>query len=191
MVFHAGLEYPKARMRFLFLLLLLVLASCAPRVSRVTSSSNNETAPVVAPRPVPPAFANMVVLVNKVRAAGYDCGAGGRLGAAPPVAWNPKLAEAAADHNRDMLANNFFSHADAKGRTAGFRVERRNYDWRVVGENLAYATPGRFTDTSVVEAWLDSPGHCAVLMNGEFREMGAATLSGDFEFWTQVFATHW
>jgi uncharacterized protein YkwD len=44
----------------------------------------------------------------------------------------------------------------------------------------------------VVAGWIDSPGHCANLMNPAFTEMGAgyeinrARLPG-FVYWTQVF----
>jgi len=177
------------RLTLLLSLLSLVLMSCAPRASRATAPNNSQAAPLVAPRAVPAEFAAMVASVNSVRAKGYDCGVGGRFGAAPPLAWNPALAQAAGDHNRDMLANNLFSHNGSDGSEPSARVERRGYTWQLVGENLAYATPGHFTQTSVVEAWLESPGHCAILMNADFREIGAAKLTGTFEFWTQVFAT--
>lgn len=169
----------------------LLLISCAPRASRAAPPAMAaEPAPLVAQRPVPTEFAAMVASVNSVRASGYDCGRGGRFAAAPPLAWNPTLALAANDHNRDMVANNLFSHVGSDGSVASERVDRRGYDWQIVGENLAYATPGFFSQTSVVESWLESPAHCAVLMNEDFREIGAAKLTGSFEFWTQVFATH-
>ena len=130
----------------------------------------------------------MVVLVNEVRGRGYDCGETGRFGAAPPVAWNERLAQAASVHNHDMSRNRFFDHVGSDGNIVGARLERQGYRWSLAGENLAYATLGHFDERSVVEAWLGSPGHCAVLMDPAFREIGAAKLETQFEFWTQVFA---
>ena len=170
---------------------LLVLLGCAPRaVTQATPSptpnaaSPNATSPA---RPAPAEFEQMVARVNEVRSSGYDCGEGGNFGPAPQLAWNPVLAEAAADHSRDMAENSFFSHTGSNGGDVSDRVERRGYEWSAVGENLAEATPGHFTQQSVVEGWLTSPGHCANILRPEFREIGAAKETGDLEYWTQVF----
>ncbi len=175
----------------LLVLLTLVLTSCAPPATAQAASSPtpNDAAPTVAPRPVPAEFAEMVARVNEVRESGYDCGASGSFGPAVPLAWNPVLAEAAADHSRDMAENAFFSHTGSNGGDVTGRVEERGYAWSAVGENLAEATPGHFTQQSVVEGWLTSPGHCANLLRPEFREIGAAKETGDLEYWTQVFGT--
>ncbi|WP_350340809.1 CAP domain-containing protein, partial [Escherichia coli] len=45
------------------------------------------------------------------------------------------------------------------------------YLYQQIGENIA---AGRDTARKVVDGWLDSPGHCATLMNPDFRELGAA-----------------
>ena len=175
-------------LRGLYLLLLfgLLFTACAPG----PSSSPAPSAPAESEATTPPeAFAPMLAAVNDARRSGYDCGPEGQFGAAPPLVWNADLALAAADHSRDMLAGHFFSHTGSDGTTVSRRVERWGYDWSLVGENLAYATPGHFSPVSVVEAWLGSPGHCANLMHSGFREFGAAKVSGDLEYWTQVFGT--
>ena len=177
---------------FIFLTLLL-FAGCAPRAATKTVSSTfsaqADPAPALPPRPVPPEFEEMVTRVNEVRKSGYDCGETGSFGPTVPLAWNPVLAEAAADHSRDMAENGFFSHTGSDGSDVSDRVERHGYEWSAVGENLADATPGHFTPRSVVEAWLGSPGHCANIMQPDFREIGAAQATGDLEYWTQVFGT--
>ena len=165
---------------------LLLLASCAPRSSSPETSTPQPAQ--ISNDPVPAAFTTQLARVNEARRAGFDCGEGGVFGPAEPLTWNDKLATAAQKHNQNMLENNFFSHADPAGDTPSDRVAREGYAWSLTGENLAYATPGNFTPASVVDAWLGSPGHCAVLMDAEFREIGAAKLTGDLEFWTQVFA---
>ena len=124
-----------------------------------------------------------------MRSRGYDCGDSGDFGPAAQLAWNPVLAETAADHSRDMAQNDFFSHTGSDGGNVSSRVEQRGYEWSAVGENLAEATPGHFTPRSVVEGWLTSPGHCANIMRPAFREIGAAKVTRNLEYWTQVFGT--
>ena len=173
------------RLVLLFLCCFL-FTSCAPRRSSPEPSTPRPAQ--IADDPVPADFTAQLERVNEARRTGFDCGEKGVFASADPLTWNDKLAAAAQKHTRNMLENNFFSHADPAGNTPSVRVEREGYAWALTGENLAYATPGNFTPTSVVDAWLGSPGHCAVLMDAEFREMGAAMLTGELEFWTQVFA---
>ncbi|HJR68496.1 MAG TPA: CAP domain-containing protein, partial [Gammaproteobacteria bacterium] len=63
------------------------------------------------------------------------------------------------------------------------------YAWRGSGENVA---AGQRTAEEVVEAWLDSPGHCATLMEPKFTETGIAFALAPGKnpdvYWTQVFA---
>lgn len=180
-------------MRVVFVFSIFVLfAGCAPRAATKTVASTSaqaDPAPTTAPRSVPSEFAELVARVNEARRSGYDCGETGYFGSAAPLAWNPALAEAAEEHSRDMAANGFFSHTGSDGGDVSNRVERRGYAWSVVGENLADATPGHFTPRLVVEAWLGSPGHCANIMRPEFRDIGAAKVTGTLEYWTQTFGT--
>ncbi|WP_177333817.1 CAP domain-containing protein, partial [Pseudomonas sp. NBRC 111127] len=110
--------------------------------------------------------------------------------AAPPLSWNTVLAGAAANHTRAMANQNFFDHIDKDGRTPGDRAELAGYLYQQIGENIA---AGRDTAHKVVEGWLDSPGHCATLMNPEFRDLGAAYAvdpkSDAGIYWTALFGT--
>jgi uncharacterized protein YkwD len=60
-----------------------------------------------------------------------------------------------------------------------------------VGENIA---SGQRTVEDAVASWLDSPGHCANIMNPAFTDMGAAYAidprnRNRTAYWTQVFGT--
>ncbi|WP_084284749.1 CAP domain-containing protein [Solirubrobacter soli] len=63
-----------------------------------------------------------------------------------------------------------------------------------VGENLAWADVGT-TPRQVVQAWLDSPGHRANLLDARFRDTGVASKvvtladAGRVELWVQHFGT--
>lgn len=158
----------------------LSLAACAPRATAPAPAAQASATPA------PGAWAPLLERVNAARRAGADCGERGVYGPAAPVAWNARLATAAQTQSDDMAERGFFSHTGSDGSQAGLRAERAGYAWSVIGETLAYATPGYFTPRSVIEAWLGSPGHCATLLEPDFRELGAARSEGELEYWAVV-----
>ena len=59
----------------------------------------------------------------------------------------------------------------------------------MIGENIA---AGHTSAREAVASWIESPGHCANLMNPGFTEMGAGyhisrTRMPGYAYWTQVF----
>ena len=106
-------------------------------------------------------------LINLARSEARMCG-GQSYAAAPQLTWNSKLEAAAAVHANDMSVHNFFSHTGSDGSSSAQRASSQNYDWQTVGENIA---AGQQTTASVMQAWLDSPGHCANIMNPGFKEV--------------------
>ncbi len=112
----------------------------------------------------------MLALVNRARAQPRSCGAKA-FDAAPPLAWNDALASAAQSHASAMATRNYFSHTGHDGSTPAQRVEHHGYRYRATGENIA---AGNLTLEAAMAGWLQSPGHCAALMNSRFTEMGAA-----------------
>jgi uncharacterized protein YkwD len=154
---------------------LLVLAQPAPP-------------PVARERP-DPATAGALVLaaVNAARALARTCGARA-FAPAPALAWNEQLAQAAQMHSSDMAVQRYFNHQGKDGRAVSERATQAGYRWRLVGENIA---AGQDSSDQVVAGWLDSPGHCANIMNPAFTEMGSAfAISGNpatgRAYWTQV-----
>lgn len=131
----------------------------------------------------------ILAAVNAARAVPRDCGARA-FGAAAPLAWDEALGAAALAHSRDMAARRRFAHQGSDGSEAATRATRAGYSWRLVGENIA---AGQTSAQEAVAGWIESPGHCANLMNPAFTEMGAgydisrARMPG-FVYWTQVFA---
>ena len=137
----------------------------------------------------PQAGQAILAATNRARSQARQCGAR-RFGAAPPLAWSDSLALAALAHSADMGEHRFFSHAGSDGRDVGARARSTGYDWRRVGENIA---SGQASVAEAVAGWLDSPGHCANLMNPAFTEMGAAYAlrkgRRPAAYWTQVFGS--
>jgi uncharacterized protein YkwD len=125
--------------------------------------------------------------INSARAQARQCGSQS-FAAATPLAWNAPLALAAESHSRVMANGNFFSHKGRDGSTPGDRAELAGYSGRQIGENIAAALD---TPRKVVDGWLTSPGHCANLMNPQFRELGAAYAvdpkSDAGIYWTALF----
>jgi len=118
---------------------------------------------------------------NQARASARFCGSVERS-AVPALRWDTRLAEAARVHTVDMNNTGVLSHAGSDGSTVGSRVTKVRYIWSAVGENIAN---GHNTVTSVVNAFLNSRGHCNNIMSGNYRDMGAARIG---RFWTIVFA---
>ncbi|MFC8585235.1 sigma-70 family RNA polymerase sigma factor [Streptomyces sp. NPDC057217] len=117
----------------------------------------------------------VIALVNAERAK-EGCGA---------VTGNSLLARAAQGHSDDMAARDFFDHTNPDGAGPGERVTATGYGWSTYGENIAM---GQQTAEQVMEAWMNSPGHRANILNCSFKELGVGLHTGDGgPYWTQVF----
>ena len=132
----------------------------------------------------------MLEAVNAFRAQPRVCGSRGSFTAAPPLTWDCKLEAAALVHSQDMANNNFFSHTGSGGQSPGDRISQAGYGWSTYGENIAAGVP-LSSVSAAMQAWIDSPGHCANLMAPNFTNLGAAKFSNAAStynvYWTQVF----
>ena len=73
--------------------------------------------------------------------------------------------------------------------TPASRLDYAGYDdWWTYGENIAF---GYTTAASVMQAWMNSPGHRANILNPDFTQIGvgAATSAAGYLFWTQEFGS--
>ena len=122
--------------------------------------------------------------INMYRAAGADCRSAGRFASAPPLLWNSQLAQAATAHSQDMAAKNYFSHTSPTGSTFVTRINAAGYSWNTIGENIA---AGYGTVNAVVDGWMASAGHCANLMNPNFKDAGLACVASS----TSTYRTYW
>jgi uncharacterized protein YkwD len=133
--------------------------------------------------------ARVLALVNEARSRPRRCG-WKKHGPAPPLAASTALDRAALAHARDMATHSAMGHAGSDGSTPSERATRAGYRWRLVAENVAAGQP---TPEQAVAEWLESPGHCANLMNPGYTEMGigfaADANSAAGVYWSQLFAT--
>ena len=198
-IYVTGPEDARAAMTVLAQKYCKVLLS--DQFSAVGSYREGTTWTVVLARPAPPlpsmtypdwreAGREILDEVNQARASARSCG-DQSFKPAPPLIWNPALGNAALAHSEDMATRRYFSHNARDGSQAADRAARAGYTWRRVGENIAF---GQRSPREAVEGWLDSPGHCANIMNRDFTEMGAASgvtpqQQAGIIYWTQVFGT--
>jgi uncharacterized protein YkwD len=84
-----------------------------------------------------------------------------------------RLVRAARGHTADMLRRQYFAHGSvsSRARAAGARGP-------IFGENLAWAAG--LTAQWVIDKWLASPSHRAVMLRPGFRRVGVGIAFGTF-----------
>ncbi|GIJ60573.1 CAP domain-containing protein [Virgisporangium aurantiacum] len=98
-----------------------------------------------------------------------------------------RLASAAQKHSADMASNSYFSHTSQNGDEMADRIDASGYKWRSIGENIA---KGQSTPAAVMQAWMNSSGHRANILNCGFRNIGIGlAYDGRSPVWTQDFGT--
>ncbi|MEA2444130.1 MAG: hypothetical protein QOJ12_1422 [Thermoleophilales bacterium] len=99
-----------------------------------------------------------------------------------PVRANALLAGAARHHSRDMVQRKYFAHTSPSGADFVQRIRGSGYlaaarHWKV-GEILAWGSGGFASVHEIVQAWMHSPGHRRVILNGAYREVGVGVVPG-------------
>jgi uncharacterized protein YkwD len=107
------------------------------------------------------------------------------------LAYNELLAKSAQAKANDMLARGYFSHNTPDGKAPWTFIQAAGYNYIMAGENLAV----NFTEAeNVEEAWMNSPGHKANILNKNFEEIGIGIAQGTYQghnaiFVVQMFGT--
>ena len=107
----------------------------------------------------------------------------------------PRLRRAAELKGQRVASCNQFSHTPC-GVAVTSDVKAAGYRYTTFGENLFAGTWGRYSARDVVNAWLQSPPHRANMLNGRFRDLGAAPVrasgllgGSDMVVWTATFGS--
>ncbi|MEO3852526.1 CAP domain-containing protein [Streptomyces sp. B8F3] len=139
-----------------------------------TSEPTRSAKPTATADATTAAEAEVLRLVNQERAQ-----AGCR-----PLTNDPELAKLAGDYSQDMAARGFFDHTDPDGNDPWERAQ----DYGIAdlgGENIAR---GQANAQSVMDAWMNSEGHRANILNCDFRTLGVGAHFADGgPWWTQNF----
>ncbi|MFT8888768.1 MAG: CAP domain-containing protein [Ethanoligenens sp.] len=122
------------------------------------------------------AESEVVTLVNQQRAAN-DLGA---------LTVNASLANMARVKSQDMITNNYFAHQSPTYGSPFDMMKQFGISFTAAGENIAYGQP---TAQSVMDAWMNSPGHRANILNSSYTQIGVGAVknSNGTIYWTQEF----
>ncbi len=115
----------------------------------------------------------IVQLVNQERA---------KAGLQPLVA-KADLNKVAQLKAEDMAKNNYFSHTSPTYGSPFDMMKQFGISYTRAGENIAM---GYRTPESVMEGWMNSPGHKANILNKDFTEIGVG-FTADGYYWVQHF----
>ncbi|WP_262059110.1 CAP domain-containing protein [Streptomyces sp. STR69] len=120
------------------------------------------------------AEAEVLKLVNEQRA----------IAGCTPVAANSSLTTLAENFSQQMADEDFFDHTDPSGATPWDRAEKLGIT-NLGGENIAR---GQADAAAVMDAWMNSPGHKANILNCDFKTLGVGVHMGTGgPWWTQDF----
>ena len=108
--------------------------------------------------------------LNAARGTARTCGSRGSFAAQPPLEWSSSLAEIAMIHSMDMAAQGYFDHNSIDGTVWSDRIWPY-WNGTRIGENIAASSVDR-SDAHVIQMWLDSDGHCAMIMDPNFTHAG-------------------
>ena len=90
---------------------------------------------------------------------------------------NRRLDLASVRHARSMAARDFFEHGNFVGRIRSANYLRGARGWRL-GENIAWGSGSLGSPAEIVDAWMNSSGHRANILNKGFREIGIGIAAG-------------
>jgi uncharacterized protein YkwD len=120
-------------------------------------------APTAHARPLSEPETSLVKTLNVVRAA-----RGLRA-----LTVDRRLAQAARGHSADMMRRQYFAHGSVADRALAVGARGPLF-----GEDLAWGTG--VTPQWVVDRWLASPSHRAILLRPGFRRVGVGIVFGTF-----------
>ena len=132
--------------------------------------------PTTTPQPAPTPTtvtkdeALLITLINQQRAKHHLA----------PVKLNTCLMDASRAHSAEMAAKTYFTHNSRNGESFFRRLQRYGYKrtgyhlW-MVGEDIAWGTGLLSSPVAIVDSWMKSPPHRAVILTPQFREIGVGT----------------
>lgn len=104
----------------------------------------------------------------------------------PALAANWELSRVARYKANDMRDKNYFSHTSPTYGDPFTMMKNFGIAYRAAGENIA---AGQATAQEVVQAWMNSPGHRANILNRTYTEIGVGFAKGGSQryYWSQMF----
>ena len=115
----------------------------------------------------------VIALVNEIRAQN----------GLSPLRENWQLSRVARYKSQDMAESGYFSHTSPTYGSPFQMMKQFGITYRSAGENIA---KGYASAQAVVDAWMNSPGHRANILNSSYTQIGVGYVSSG-DHWTQMF----
>jgi uncharacterized YkwD family protein len=135
-----------------------------PATPQVGTTPQQPTAPQQPATPQQPGDASQVAqqvldLVNQERSkAGLSA-----------LSMNSSLSKMATDKAVDMINNNYFDHQSPTYGSPFDMMKTYGITYNAAGENIA---KGQTSASEVMSQWMNSPGHRANILNGNYNQIG-------------------
>ena len=100
-----------------------------------------------------------------------------------PLTEHWELSRVARYKSQDMVDNRYFSHTSPTYGSPFQMIKAFGLSFRTAGENIAY---GQRTPQAVVNAWMNSSGHRANILNAAYTQIGVGYVAAG-HYWTQMF----
>lgn len=100
-----------------------------------------------------------------------------------PLTANWELSRVARFKSQDMIDQGYFSHTSPTYGSPFQMIQAFGISYRTAGENIA---AGQRTPQAVVDAWMNSSGHRANILNASFTQIGVG-YAANGHYWTQMF----
>nr|WP_106779411.1 CAP domain-containing protein [Lysinibacillus timonensis] len=152
-----------------------------PATSNTTKAPTN-IQQVAAPTKTPTTNVNQSVSEFEKQVVDLTNAERAKAGLKPLEIYTPLMGVAQAK-SEDMAKNNYFSHNSPTYGSPFDQIKAAGISYRAAGENIAQ---GQTTPAQVVQAWMDSPGHRANILNANYTHIGVGYVA-DGNYWTQQF----
>ncbi len=103
----------------------------------------------------------------------------------PDLKIDTELSKVARIKSEDMQKNNYFDHNSPTYGSPFDMMKKFGISYTSAGENIAQ---GQRTPEEVVQAWMNSAGHRANILNNGFTHIGVGYVESG-NYWTQQFIT--
>ncbi|MFJ8354903.1 CAP domain-containing protein [Bacillus paramycoides] len=103
----------------------------------------------------------------------------------PALQIDTELSKVARIKSEDMQKNNYFDHNSPTYGSPFDMMKKFGISYKSAGENIAQ---GQRTPEEVVQAWMNSAGHRANILNSGFTHIGVGYVESG-NYWTQQFIT--
>ncbi|MBJ8027894.1 CAP domain-containing protein [Bacillus cereus group sp. N21] len=103
----------------------------------------------------------------------------------PALKVDAELSKVARAKSEDMQKNNYFDHNSPTYGSPFDMMKKFGISYKSAGENIAQ---GQRTPEEVVQAWMNSEGHRANILNSGYTHIGVGYVESG-NYWTQQFIT--